>query len=224
MSPHYDPPSGLYTQSIPPGTAHVRQLLVQMFGFTRTEVVRDRSRCNAKGSEHCECRAIDAFTTDIAHGNEVFEWAIANAERYGIQSVIWRDREWGFGDWRIRHREKKDHYDHVHIGLNKKGAGAAPQEEDMTPEEHQMLEDATERLVKIEDHLGFYYGPIGKALYKSVDGEPKEHLHVLESIVVAQGKQLKAILDALGTLQTGGVDTDALAAKLADNLAGRLAG
>lgn len=112
----YDPPDGTYTDRIPKGTTALRTYLKLHFGFTRTEVIRDQSRCRATDSEHCTCRAIDAFTTTEL-GNELFDWAVANAERLGIQSAIYRDRQWGFGKCFIRPRTKHDHWDHVHIGL-----------------------------------------------------------------------------------------------------------
>lgn len=112
----YDRPSG-YTSAIPPGTNALRYALAEHFGFTRTEVIRDRSRCQQQSSEHCVCRAVDLFTTDPVKGRAVFDFLVANAAALGIQSVIFRDREWGFGNWTERQRDKRDHFDHVHTGL-----------------------------------------------------------------------------------------------------------
>jgi hypothetical protein len=151
--PHYDPPSGRYTSKIPSGTQSFRQLVANKFGYTRTEVIRDRSRCNQTRSEHCECRGIDLFTTDVNKGWNTFYWCIENADRYGIQSVIFRDGQWGFGRWSVYPRTKRDHYDHVHVGLNLKGAGTVVDEEDeLTPEEKQKLDEAwTASHVRVTD-------------------------------------------------------------------------
>lgn len=137
----YDPPNEGYTQRIPPGTAAFRTHLKERFGFARTEVVRDASRCRKQNSEHCVCRAVDAFTTDLAKGRKLFEWCVTNAERLGIQSVIFNRRVWGFGKWNERpYTGPSPHTDHVHVGLDKWAAKnltkeSIEQEDDMTYEQ-----------------------------------------------------------------------------------------
>lgn len=118
MTLQYDPPSG-YTTTIPSGVQALRYGIAEWFGLTRTEVVRDLSRCQQKSSEHCVCRAVDAFTFD---GDAIFDFCVWAAPRLGTQSVIWQHREWGFGRWYERYRSKEDHFDHVHFGVNKWGA------------------------------------------------------------------------------------------------------
>lgn len=123
MALQYDPP-GSYTSTIPSGVTAFRNHLKKKYGFTRTEVIRDQSRCNQTNSEHCVCRGIDFFTTDLKLGRAVFLWCIANADRFGIQSVIFNRRVWGFGKWFERAYSPSgnatiEHRDHVHIGLNK---------------------------------------------------------------------------------------------------------
>jgi hypothetical protein len=121
--PTYDPPDGSYSQSIPSGTRAFRQEIAAHFGFTRTEVVRDLSRCQHQRSEHCECRGIDFFTTDVSKGRKVFDFCIRNADVLDIQSVIFNRRVWGFGTWTERaYSGPSPHTDHVHVGLNKRGA------------------------------------------------------------------------------------------------------
>lgn len=148
----YDKETGEYTTDIPLGTDGFRKFVAKKFGFARTEVVRDRKRCLAKGSEHCECRAVDFFTTDVPKGREVFDWCVANAERYGIQSVIFNRRVWGFGKWSERdYRGPSPHTDHVHVGLNFKGAASFSEEEAMTPEEKKKFDELWERVNQVID-------------------------------------------------------------------------
>lgn len=112
----YDPPSGSYTSSIPSGTQAFRLVVAGHYQF-RTEVVRDQSRCQHTPSEHCECRAIDFFV-QAPGGRPLFDWAVANADPLGIQSVIHDRRVWGFGKWYERaYTGPSPHTDHVHIGL-----------------------------------------------------------------------------------------------------------
>lgn len=136
----YDRPTGAYTQVIPAGTKGLRKHLIEKFGFTRTEVVRDRSRCSAKGSAHCECRAVDAFTRDTAFGNRVFDYLVANYERFGLQAVIWQHRQWGFGKNFEHIRKKGDHFDHVHAEQTIAGSKTWEDDDEMTPEEKKLLE------------------------------------------------------------------------------------
>lgn len=103
MTLHYDPPNGSYTSSIPRGVTAFRSTCADYFNFTRTEVIRDQSRCQQTRSEHCECGAIDFFTNDCpGHARRFFDWCVAHADALGIQSVISCHRVWGFGNWSER--------------------------------------------------------------------------------------------------------------------------
>lgn len=116
----YDKPNGSYTSSIPPGTAAFRAVIAELYGFTRTEVIRDPGRCAGQRSEHCECGAVDFFTTDTVKGRKVFEDVGAVADRLGVQSIIFNRRVRGFGNPNERHYDgDSPHTDHVHIGLNR---------------------------------------------------------------------------------------------------------
>lgn len=116
MGLHYDPASGSYTATIPPGTKAFRDTVGSHYGF-RTEVIRDEARCAHQPSEHCECRAIDFFV-QAPNGRPLFDWAVTHADPLGIQSVIHDRRVWGFGDWTERpYTRPSPHTDHVHIGL-----------------------------------------------------------------------------------------------------------
>lgn len=168
---HYDRPTGAYTSAIPEGTAAFRRVVAGHFGYTRSEIIRDRSRCAQQRSEHCECGAIDFFTTDPIKGRTLFNWCVRNAGELGIQSVIFRDRQIGFGNPTERHREKQDHFDHVHVGLNRWARANLtealvhdhlPEEDELTPEQAQKLEQ------------------IWEAVYEKRAGKTKEHLDILE--------------------------------------------
>lgn len=115
----YDAPNGSYTSRIPPGMAAFRKVVAEVFGYTRTEVIRDQSRCRQTRSEHCECRGVDCFTTETAKGRKLFDWCVSVANSLGVEAVIFQHRQIGFGNPNERYRAKADHMDHVHIGLNR---------------------------------------------------------------------------------------------------------
>lgn len=150
----YDAPTGAYTSAIPKGTAAFRKVVASHFGYSRHEVVRDQSRCAQRRSEHCECGAIDFFTTDAIKGRTLFNWCVAKANELGVQSVIFRDREIGFGNPTERHREKQDHFDHVHVGLSRWArtnltealAWDHIEGDDMTPDQAKKLQEIWEGL------------------------------------------------------------------------------
>lgn len=117
---HYDAPTGMYVSAIPPGMVAFRRVVAQAFGYGRTEVVRDRSRCARQRSEHCECGACDFFTTVYDKGRKLFVWCVKNADALGIQSCIFWRRVVGFGNPNERaYTGASPHTDHVHIGLNR---------------------------------------------------------------------------------------------------------
>lgn len=120
---HYDPAIGAYTARVPAGTAAFRRVVTPAFGFRTSQVVRDASRCREQRSEHCECRAVDEFTGDLAVGRRFFDWCVLVAAQLGVQSVIYRWRVWGFGDWHERaYHGPNPHLDHVHVGLTRNAA------------------------------------------------------------------------------------------------------
>jgi hypothetical protein len=100
--------------------AAFRKVVAEVFGYSRTEVIRDRSRCARTRSEHCECGACDFFTTDVVKGRKLFDWCVKNANDLGIQSVIFNRRVVGFGNPNERsYTGPSPHTDHVHIGLKR---------------------------------------------------------------------------------------------------------
>src|SRR5688500_17630836 len=83
---------------------------------------------SARPSEHGAGRALDIGLNahNASHQRvaaEILSWAVENADLYGIQSVIWNRRVWGFGRWYWRaYSGPSPHTDHVHIGQNLIGA------------------------------------------------------------------------------------------------------
>lgn len=122
MSPHYDPPTEGYTTAIPSGVKHIREGIAAFFGITRHEVIRDYSRCQHQNSEHCVCRGVDWYTTDIAKGTKMRKFLIFAADKLGIQAAIFNNIVWGYGRWEERSPASSPHTDHVHGGINKWGA------------------------------------------------------------------------------------------------------
>lgn len=119
----YDGPPYRYTTLIPSGTRALRQAVAERWSLARTEVVRDRARCDAAPSEHCECRAVDAFSAERAIRRAIFDAMVARADDLGVQSVIADRRVWGFGTWRERaYTGPNPHTDHCHVGLTRHAA------------------------------------------------------------------------------------------------------
>lgn len=172
---HWDAPNGSYTAAIPPGTAAFRKVVGEHFGYARTEVVRDRSRCAGQKSEHCECGAIDFFTTDFKKGRTLFDWCVAHAEELGIQSVIFYRRVVGFGDARERqYTGPSPHTDHVHVGLNRSARRSLTVAQVL--EHIEGVEDLANVPQKEWDQMKKDVAAVKKALYK----KDEEHLNVIE--------------------------------------------
>ena len=87
------------------------------------------------GSAHYKGKAIDFFfkpykdKTQVAKGWTLANWAVANADRLGIATVIYQDRIWSrnssFKGWEIfvpSYGDAKNptirHLDHVHVDVN----------------------------------------------------------------------------------------------------------
>lgn len=98
----------------------MRRIVASEFGFTRIEVVRDRSRC--PGSRHCVAEAIDAYTRDLrpeGNGRRLFDFVVFAGHGLDVQAVIFNRRVVGFGRWEERrYTGKHPHDDHVHLEFN----------------------------------------------------------------------------------------------------------
>ncbi|HYN57347.1 MAG TPA: hypothetical protein VES03_09135 [Motilibacterales bacterium] len=126
-----EPPLGL-TPAAQALRAQVRSEFgdVPAGGFGPEETLPGRS----PGGEHSLGRAVDFFfrpydDPDRAReGWRLANWAVANAERLGIRTVIYRDRIWtarrsmqGWREYRFRGRDPDNpvnrHLDHVHVDV-----------------------------------------------------------------------------------------------------------
>jgi hypothetical protein len=208
----YNAPTGAYTARIPPGTAAFRKVVGEHFGFLRTEVVRDRSRCAHTRSEHCECAAIDFFTSVYAKGRPFFDWCVSVAEPLGIQSVIFWRRVIGFGNPNERdYHGASPHTDHVHVGLNRWARANLTEdmvrrllpgeENDLTPEQAKMLTDVHQAIYGTDGKPGDY--GTGQTLYglllERVDGAYVDAIKQVR-------REIAELRAAVATLQTPGGD------------------
>ncbi|WP_336922917.1 hypothetical protein [Aquipuribacter sp. SD81] len=119
-----------------PGTVALRSLLRATYGKANSGgIVRS---CSTGGrSEHKEGRAYDWMldanrASDKAMADAFLAWLTGpdrngyrggNAQRLGVQYVIWNKRQWSTWDKRwIAYRGASPHTDHVHISLTWDGA------------------------------------------------------------------------------------------------------
>ena len=123
-------------RGLTPQAAQLRREVRAVFGripdggYGPEETLPGRS----PNGEHSLGRAIDFFFrpyTDPEQGEagwQLANWAVANAERLGIRTVIYRDRIWtarrsgqGWREYRFRGRDADNpinrHLDHVHIDV-----------------------------------------------------------------------------------------------------------
>lgn len=97
-------------------------------------------------------RAVDIFvpTNSRTKGDAICDFAIANYRRYGVDYVIYHRRIWNpeiSPNWRT-YNGASPHIDHVHVSFDLTAPALptpAPQEDDMTPDEHKTLYEAKDR-------------------------------------------------------------------------------
>lgn len=79
------------------------------------------------GSDHYTGHALDVMTT--TQGQQVADWAVANAKRLAVKYVIWNRHIYNIGSssgW-VAYTGTSPHTDHVHISfLATAGDGSAP--------------------------------------------------------------------------------------------------
>ncbi|MGL5865977.1 MAG: hypothetical protein ACRCYX_08910 [Dermatophilaceae bacterium] len=72
--------------------------------------------------EHGTGEAIDIMTSDRSLGDAIADFVIANASKYDVEYLIWRQRYRPIpGSWEMmedRGSTTQNHYDHVHITVN----------------------------------------------------------------------------------------------------------
>lgn len=155
--PHYDGYQGHCSGGPSKGTLKLRDIIKAKWPVVNVGYPFGIYNCRPP-SEHAEGRACDvglsaSNPSHLVVAERICDWAVENAEKYGIQSVIWNRRVWGFGRWTWRdYHGASAHTDHVHIGQNLWGAkGLWPdeQEDDLTPEQDARLRAIEEKLDKI---------------------------------------------------------------------------
>jgi hypothetical protein len=96
----------------------------------------------------------------------------------------------------------------------------------LTPEEHQWLHDAAQKVARIEDELGVTTGEQGRVtgvrLHEDVERIVTRLGGSTKDGSVTLTEQVRALAAKVDAISVGGIDADALAAKVADLLADRL--
>ncbi|MEV1177405.1 hypothetical protein [Nonomuraea sp. NPDC049784] len=128
-------PDGTWVPQLPGGSENitprmrlVKQLIQERFdppnGIGCYRAIQD-------GGEHPLGRACDFMLSrggampsaaEVERGNQIADWAIKNAKRFGIMYIIYRQRIWHVrtGTWRTmsdRGGTTANHYDHPHISV-----------------------------------------------------------------------------------------------------------
>lgn len=120
--------------ALPPGVATENGLQVKTIWAARTIAVLFPEVTTIYGYRqdplrwHPEGLAIDVMIPDyhsesgIRLGDQIAGYALANAKRWGVDHVIWRQKIYpgvGAGNWTADYgNETANHYDHVHIATN----------------------------------------------------------------------------------------------------------
>lgn len=84
-----------------PSAARATEEILQATGFTGNLIGRAQRPSNPT-SDHPRGYAADFMTTNLAMGNKIRDYALANKTRLGVKYVIW---------------QAPDHYNHVHISF-----------------------------------------------------------------------------------------------------------
>lgn len=111
-------------------TKQVRDAVLQCFGRGTHFSCYDRR--DGESWEHPRGRACDfgitpigtrrATGSDLAHGDTLANWLVANAERYHVIQVLWNGRMWMNGGWQDLSCNPNcsitsGHHDHVHVSV-----------------------------------------------------------------------------------------------------------
>uniref|UniRef100_A0A914EET2 ARB-07466-like C-terminal domain-containing protein n=1 Tax=Acrobeloides nanus TaxID=290746 RepID=A0A914EET2_9BILA len=103
-----------------PGAIRLANHFKAKYGGFISEIYNCRKIAGTNSlSLHAEGRAVDVAIRGSI-GQQAFDYAISIACKTGIQEVIFEQKIWTNG--KTKFYAGKDHYDHVHIGLNRCGA------------------------------------------------------------------------------------------------------
>lgn len=117
-----------------PGTRELGDYLKETFSGVTSYggySCRQNTANKAKTSVHGTGRALDVFIrlddgeADNGKGDEVANWLVKNAERIGVQLVIWDRTMWvaaSSGDKAKAYTGPHPHHDHIHLELTTDGA------------------------------------------------------------------------------------------------------
>ncbi|MFC6013000.1 hypothetical protein [Nocardia lasii] len=102
-----------------PHVAQVGNLLQKMFGISNIGGAHGRH-----DGDHGAGQALDVMTSNVAVGNTIADFVLANKARFGVTYVIWQQRYNDGGGWSYmedRGSATQNHYDHVHISFAPSG-------------------------------------------------------------------------------------------------------
>lgn len=127
----YDPPGAKCLGKNQPGAIALRDFTLARFGGASLGIQACRNVAGTKApSAHKEGRAYDEGFPQPGRGKRnpagdpAFQWGVANAERLGLQLIIWADMRWSARTPTIRPHVSADrsdngrHLNHVHWELN----------------------------------------------------------------------------------------------------------
>lgn len=103
-----------------PHVAQVGHLIQHTFGLSDIGGAHGRS-----DGDHGAGLALDFMVADVALGNSIAEFLLANKSRLGVTYVIWQQRYNDGNGWSYmedRGSSTANHYDHVHVSFSSYGA------------------------------------------------------------------------------------------------------
>lgn len=121
----YDSVGSRCLGGVQPGAAALAQFVVANFPGTRCNIPGDIYACRpntantSQKSVHSEGRALDIFVPVRSElGDRLSRWLVENADRIGIQLVIWNHRDWSSRTrtW-TSYGGPNPHIDHNHVEL-----------------------------------------------------------------------------------------------------------
>jgi len=119
----YDP-SGVIGTGPRPGTTRFSQYVMDRWGTGTYGIFNPASVAGGGPSLHADGRAFDAALNandpaQLARGDHLMHWAIANHEKIGLQEILWRGYLWSYQKRHLGLRfgyAQAAHMNHVHLG------------------------------------------------------------------------------------------------------------